>query len=371
MSGPLLRTTVRNAWALSPFGQGIESDHKTPSTLLYEAPHARVERVAPSDRQAGNPVLLVTPLAVPVFCWDLRRGQSLAAHLAQAEGRPTYTIDYGAITFADRAMGFEHWVDGILPEAVRRIAAEHGQPVHLVGWSHGGTMSLLLGAHLPDLPIASITALGTPTDYRLNPLYAPLFAAHEAGGLGLVLAGTMLMGGTPAALTRLGFRWMTPLRELGKPWSLARNLHRHETLARIAAVDRFIDSMPGYPARYFHQAIARLVCDRELARGAVRLTDDLTVDMHRLVTPTLLIASTADVLANAASVEAGVRAYPNARVDSVTVGGLSHLGLISSPRARDLTWPAIVRHLRAHEDGTRVDDFVERTVTPSPEEIST
>lgn len=350
-----LRTAAGSAWALSPLGPAIEPERRTPSAVLYDEPHARVSRIAPDPAQSGGPVLLVTPLAVPVSCWDLRPGQSLAAHLAGADGtpdgpgRPTYTIDYGRMTFADRALGFEHWVDELLPTAVRRIAAAHDRPVHLVGWSHGGTLSLLLGAHLPDLPIASITALGTPTDYRLNPAYAPLFAAHRTIGLDVLFTGTRLAGGTTQALTRLGYRWMAPGRELTKPLSVARNLHRPEVLARIAAVDRFVGSMPAYPARFFHQALGRIVCGRELVTGRVRLTDDLVVDMHRLAVPTLLIGSTADVLANAASVEAGVRAYPDAKVEYVEVDGLSHLGLIASPRARSLTWPALARHLAANE----------------------
>lgn len=354
MSTPL-RTAARSAWALSPLGPAIEPVQRTPSVVLYDEPHARVARVAPDPAQSGGPVLLVTPLAVPVSCWDLRPGQSLAAHLAGADdgsdgpGRPTYTIDYGRMTFADRALGFEHWVDDLLPTAVRRIAAAHDQPVHLVGWSHGGTLSLLLGAHRPDLPIASITALGTPTDYRLNPAYAPLFAAQRTIGLDVLFAGTRLAGGTTQALTRLGYRWMAPGRELTKPLSLARNLHRPEVLARISAVDRFVAAMPAYPARFFHQALARLVCGRELVTGRVHLSDDVVVDMHRLTAPTLLIGSTADVLANAASVEAGVRAYPEAKVEFVGVDGLSHLGLIASPRARTLTWPAVERHLAASD----------------------
>ena len=348
MNQTSLLDSARNAWALSPFGLGFDIDHLTESVLLYDKPHARVERIAPTPEQTGNPVLLVTPLAVPVSCWDLRPGQSMAAHLATEEHRPTYTIDYGEMTFADRSMGFEHWVDGILPEAVRRISAEHDKPVHLVGWSHGGTMSLLLGAHLPELPIASITAIGTPTDYRLNFTFLPFFIAHEAVGLAPIFLATRLVGGTTAPVTRLGYRWLAPVRELTKPWALARNLHRPEVLAKISAVDRFIDEMPGYPGRFFNQAIGRIVVHRDLANGTVHLTDDLKIDMDRLEVPTLLIGSTTDVLANAASVEAGVSAYRNADVKFVEVAGFSHLGLIASSRARELTWPAVDKHLAAN-----------------------
>ena len=358
----VLATAARNALALSWFGRGVEPQRPTPSVVVYDEPHALLRRIAPRDDQAGNPVLLVTPLAVPTTCWDLRPGQSLAAHLAGVEqappadgrpggGRPTYVIDYGTITFADRAMGFEDWVTGILPTAVRRISAAHeGAPVHLVGWSHGGTISLLTGAHDPELPIASITALGTPTDYSLNPSYAPLRAADAILGSRLVLIPTALLGGVPARFTSLGYRALAPVRELTKPWTVLTNLHRSEVLARITAVDRFMDAMPGYPGRFFHQAVTRLIVGNELARGEVRLRDDLVVRTDRLRAPLLLIGSTDDILAYAPSVEAGLRAYGGAEsVDYLEVEGLSHLGLVASPRARDTTWPAIEKHLLLHD----------------------
>lgn len=347
---------ARTAWDISWFGNGLEDPSRTPTELLYDEPHARVERVAPDAPVSGNPVLLVTPLAVPVTCWDLREGQSLAAHLTGTDGsgtagRPTYTIDYGAIRFSDRTMGFEDWIDGILPTAIRRISEAHGGArVHLVGWSHGGTMSLLTAAWQPELPIASISAFGTPTDYRKNPAYAGVQWIYDRVGALPLVAPTALVGGTTAPFTRLGYRWMAPVREITKPWTLLRNLHQPEVLARINAVDQFVDAMPGYPGRFYHQSLVRLVCENDMAKGRVHLRDDVVVEMDRLVAPLLLIGSTTDVLANAASVGAGAKAYRNADVRFVKVKGLSHLGLIASPRAATATWPEVDAHLAAHDD---------------------
>lgn len=350
-----LAGVARNAWAISWLGAGIEAPHTTPTELLLDEPHARVERFAPSEGQTGNPVLLVTPLAVPVTCWDLRPTQSLAAHLAgiaaTSQGaRPTYTVDYGRITFADRRMGFEDWISGILPRAIRAISAAHGgADVHLVGWSHGGTMSLLTAAYDPSLPLASITALGTPTDYKLNPVYAPVFWSHERLGWHPLALGTSIFGGTTERGTRLGYKWMAPARELTKPWLLVKNLHRPEVLARISATDNFIGAMPAYPGRFFNQSLATIVAERSMAEGRVQFTPEVVVDMENLSTPTLLIASSADVLANPASVAAGLDAYPNAEVTFQKVKGLSHLGLIASPKASDLTWPLIDQQMSRHD----------------------
>src|SRR6478735_3355173 len=116
-----------------------------PRTLIDEDMLREVYhyRESPGVGSSGYPVLLVTPLAAPAVCFDLRRGCSLAEHLVTA-GRPTYLVEYGNVSFRDRNLGIEHWVEDVVPAAVR-VVSEHagGRPVHLVGWSLGGIFTLL------------------------------------------------------------------------------------------------------------------------------------------------------------------------------------------------------------------------------------
>ncbi len=50
-------------------------------------------------------------------------------------GRPTYLVEYGEVSFRDRNLGMEHWVDEVVPTAIQEVS-EHagGRPVHVVGW---------------------------------------------------------------------------------------------------------------------------------------------------------------------------------------------------------------------------------------------
>src|SRR4051794_15974397 len=147
-----------------------------PRTLVEQGTLREVYHYEPAAhaRDDGDPVLLVAPLAAPALCYDLRRGGSLVEHLAEA-GRPTYLVEYGAVSFRDRDLRIDHWVEDVVPTAVRAVTAHAGgRPVHLVGWSVGGTSALLAAAADAALPIASITALGSPFDLRQVPLVAPL-----------------------------------------------------------------------------------------------------------------------------------------------------------------------------------------------------
>ena len=91
------------------------------------------------------------------------------------QGRPTYLVEYGEISFKNRRLGLEHWVDEVVPEAIRAVS-EHagGRPVHVIGWSLGGIFASLAAADRPDLPIASLTVVGTPFDVTKVPMVAPL-----------------------------------------------------------------------------------------------------------------------------------------------------------------------------------------------------
>lgn len=333
-----IRTAARNAWALSPFGEGIEQYDGMPQHVLVDEPHRQLRRyLSGTPHSQPRPVLLVPPQAVGTNCYDLRPGQSLAQHLVNA-GHATYVVDYGEITFADRRMGFEEFIDDIIPGAIRRVSAEHGgSPVDVVAWSLGGTCSLLTAAAHPTLPIASITAFGTPIDYSLIPAVAGVRWLDRMVGSSVMTFGTGLMGGVPRHLTRAMFKAMAPGRELKKPLFLAQNILDTETLARTTAIDKFINAMPGYPGRFYHQVHTRLVTRNELATGAVQLTSDRVVRLSAIRTRVLFIGSRTDAIGPGPAVEAGTRSVPGARY--AAADGLSHLGLVAGPKAPELAWP--------------------------------
>ena len=155
---------------------GLADLRPMPRTLIDEGELREVYHDRPSAQapEQGDPVLLVTPLAAPALCFDLRRGCSLVEHLVGA-GRPTYLVEYGEVSFRNRALGMEHWVDEVVPAAIEAASAHAGgRPVHVVGWSLGGIFTMLVAADRPDLPIASLTVLGSPVDVKQVPLVAPL-----------------------------------------------------------------------------------------------------------------------------------------------------------------------------------------------------
>ena len=102
-------------------GGGLADLRRMPATVIDSGPQRTLSRYDSTRRRRRAPVLLVPPLAAPAICFDLRRGCSLAEHLVVG-GRRTYQLEYGDIEYADRNLGLEHWIEGVLPSAVRAVS---------------------------------------------------------------------------------------------------------------------------------------------------------------------------------------------------------------------------------------------------------
>lgn len=202
---PSLATSARNLFAIT-LGDGVCPPEPTEHAVLFDEPHRQLRRYGHSDgrESALVPVLLVPPLAASATCYDLSPGQSLVAHLLE-QGRTPYVVDYGEIGWADRHLGLEAFFADILPEAIERVLIDSGaEELDLIGWSLGGTLSLLTAAANKDLPIRSITGIGTPLDYGRIPGYPEVRRITKPTNGYAVTTVLRAMGGCPP-------RWSRPL----------------------------------------------------------------------------------------------------------------------------------------------------------------
>lgn len=332
---------------------GVADLRPMPRTLIDDGMLREVYHYRPQGgvEETGDPVLLVTPLAAPALCYDLRRGCSLAEHLVTA-GRRTYLVEYGEISFANRTLGLEHWVDEVIPASVRAVS-EHagGRPVHVVGWSLGGIFSLLVTADRPDLPIASLTVVGSPVDVTKVPLMAPIRPLlHLTGpeGPGLVTHLYRAMGGAPKPLVRRAFQLTSIDKLVTKPMAVALNLDDTDFLAQVEAVDRFTANMTGYPGRSFGQIYHRMIKGNQLATGVIRMDDRREIALADVRVPVLVFAGESDGIAPVASIRPMVdllTGAPSVRFEIVPGG---HLGMLTGRASRTTTWRILDEFLDEH-----------------------
>jgi len=321
---------------------GLADLRAMPRTLIDDGNLRELYHYRPGAvTQQGDPVLLVTPLAAPSLCYDLRRGCSLVEHFV-AQGRPTYLVEYGEVSFKDRNLGMEHWIDEVVPAAIREASAHAGgRPVHVIGWSLGGIFSMLAAADQPDLPIASLCLLGVPVDISLVPLVAPLRPLLNVGtGRGLVSRVYQAIGGAPKPVVKWAFQLASFQKLVTKPLALLTHLDDTEYLAQIEAVDRFTENIIAYPGRTFGQLYHRFVKGNALVTGEIDM-DGRTIAVRDIAVPVLVFAGATDGIAPVASVKALVpmlTGSPHVQLEIVPGG---HLGMLTGRGARMSTWVAL------------------------------
>ncbi len=289
----------------------------------------------------GDPVLLVAPVAAPAACYDLRRGTSLVERLV-ATGRPTYVVEQTGVSFRERSLDAAPWVAAVA-DAVRAAAADAAagaatvgagtgggeRPVHLAGWSLGGTLALLAATD-PDLPLASLSLLAAATDTAEVPMLAPE---------------------RPLPLHPLLRRvtGLTPARRLvDAPLSLLTHLDDPDLLAQVEAVARLRAHVPAYRGRTWGQLFHRFLPGNALADGALRLGDrDLA--LADVTAPVLVLAGAEDGVAPLVAVRAPVPLLTGSPevVLEVVPGG--HLGMLTGRGAPTGTWPALEEWWAAHD----------------------
>ncbi len=322
------------------FYGGLADLRPMPRTLIDEGMLREVYHYRPSAsvQETGDPVLLVTPLAAPAICFDLRRGCSLVEHFV-AGGRPTYLVEYGQVSFKDRSLGMEHWIDEVVPTAIREVSAHAGgRPVHVIGWSLGGIFSLLTAADSPDLPIASVTAVGSPFDVSLVPLVAPLRPLlNFSEGRGLITRSYQALGGAPRPLVRWAFQLSSFQKLITKPIAMATHIDDTEWLAQIEAVDRFMANMIAYPGRTFGQLYHRFVKGNVLKKGTFEL-DDRTISVQDIKAPVLIFGGANDGIAPVAAVKAVAPLLTGAEEVRFEIVPGGHLGMLTGRAARGSTW---------------------------------
>lgn len=328
-------------------GHQVAADRETPYTVICDEPHRTLRRYGTDAQVAAAaqrpPVLLIPPLAVPARCYDLGPGQSVTEHLL-ATGRVPYVVDFGDVGRAERHMGFADYFDHIVPDAITRTIDDHfaggGGQIDLAAWSLGGTLTFLTVAAHPDLPVRSITAVGTPLDYDAVVPYPLVKRLMRPVGGVPITAALRTMGGIPAPLVRIAYRATAWDREIRKPSYIMRNAHNADALARMQVIDRFQNSMPGYAGKVSLEMWQNFVYRDELASGVVDF-DGRIVDITSITQPIQLFGSHRDAIASWRAAHHGVELFTAASAVHFDTVETSHLGLIAGDAAFAQTWPRV------------------------------
>jgi putative long chain acyl-CoA synthase len=336
-----LAATIRNALEFSQLGT-MPSSAPTPYEVVAAEPVYRLRRyrVGGGDRP---PMVLVPPLMLTAEVYDIAADGSAVGYLG-VSGVDPWVVDFGA---PEREVGglkrtlADHVV--AVADAVRRIYEITGRAVHLGGYSQGGMFCYQAAAYRRSENIASLVTFGSPVDLRrgLPPGLPEGLIDTIGAGMEWVAKRFASAGGVPAWLSRIGFRMLSPLKELQQQVEFLVRLYDREAMRRREAQRRFLGSegWVAFPGPALRDFIAEFVVHNRLLSGGL-VIDDRPVTLADITCPVLAFVGEVDEIARPATVRSIRRAAPRAEVYELAMSA-GHFGLVVGSKAMTIAWPAV------------------------------
>jgi polyhydroxyalkanoate synthase len=336
------RARIEANRALLRFVNGIDWLIRDPKTVVGRTPYEVVykrDKLEVRRYHAGSvrhrydvPVMLVPPLMVKPFIFDLMPGRSLAAFLLQ-EGFPVYLVDFGEPEDADAYITLDDYVLDWIPMACEAVKTDAGSAeLSLLGYCMGGLFSLSYVATTGDRSVRNIVSIAAPIDTRKMGLFAWL--AKMAGGQ--VEFVTNRLGNVPGGLSSTVFRLLTPMKNVTRYADLFLNMWNREYVNGFDAMNQWVGQFIDYPQAAFEQFTHEFMQHNKLVRGKMKFGNKIA-DLKRVRASLLVFAGRSDQIAPMAAVQAVLDTVSSDDTEFRSVAG-GHMGVFAGASAEQHVW---------------------------------
>ena len=309
---------------------------RTPYEVVHRRGKLEVRRYHSTDGATPSPypipLLLVPPLMVKPFIFDLHPGRSMVSFLLR-RGFAVYLVDFGEPDDADSYVTLDHYVLDWLPAACRAVKSDAGtRELSLLGYCMGGLFALAHVAANRDATVRNLVTIGAPVDMNKMGLLA--WVAKIAGGQADFLA--RQIGNVPGGLSSAVFRLLTPMKNVTRYADLFMNLWDHEYVNGFDAMNQWINQFIDYPQAAFRQFVRDFVRHNKLVRGQLRFRGRVA-DLRRVRASMLVFAGRTDRIAPVAAVHAVLDAVGSDDKTFLVVRG-GHMGVFAGSTAPEHVW---------------------------------
>ncbi len=299
----------------------------------------RYRRETPASHRV--PVLFCYALINRPYILDLQSDKSVVRRYLD-QGFDVYMIDWGVPSEADHALTLEHYVCGVLKEAVAVILRRHGgcDKLHLLGYCMGGTLATLFTALNPEL-VKTLTLLAAPIDFAGRSSLLNLWADQRRFDVDAFID---TYGNCPAWFLQSCFLGMNPMQSfLGKALAFYEQMDDPRSMSSYFAMEHWLNDNIPVAGETFREFVKALYQGNALVRGELRLGGQ-RVDLGRITCPLLLLTAKNDHLVAPSSTE-GIRPHVRAKeIDSMMIDA-GHVGLVVGSKAQATFWPKATRWL--------------------------
>ncbi len=328
----------------------VERMTRDPATLVdrtpYEVIHRNgdkleVRRYRPlAEDLHRTPVLLIPPLMVKPFIYDLSPSRSFVAWLL-AEGFDVFLVDFGEPDASDEGVTLESYVLDWLPQAVDatcRIAGS--ERVSLIGYCMGGLFALMHTSANRDRRVRNIVNIASPVDSRKMGALAWLGrTTHEQ-----VLYISQRLGNVPGRLSGALFKLIHPLHHLTRYAALLRHLGDDEYVETFDALSEWTNNFIDYPGEAFRQFFRDFIKHNKLRNGEMVFGEGAVADLGWIRCPLLCFAGEKDIIAPERSTRELLDLVASDDKRLLVVPG-GHLGTVAGHAAPEQVWRPTSRWL--------------------------
>jgi polyhydroxyalkanoate synthase len=292
------------------------------------------------------PLVLIAPLAVNMFVYDLLPERSFVRYL-MAQGFDVYLIDWGKPTRKQAGLTLENYIKEFLPACLNAVREHSGsKKLNLQGWSMGGGMALAYTALFKDENINKIVTYGTPIDGHANGAmgqqYKRLAHLLKSARINFRKVPAKLLY-TPGWANVIGFKLLDPVGSLKGYWNLISQLHDREFVAQHANQAAFIDSLEAYPGGALRDWFASIWLENETANGHFKV-GKAVANFKEIACPVLGIAGKTDNLANVACCKPITKVVGSEKSEFF-IGPGGHIGIMSGKESPNTIWAKTVSWL--------------------------
>jgi len=309
---------------------------RTPYDTVYQRDKLHVRRyrddAAAQPRRHGLPVLLVPPLMVKPFIFDLYPGRSLVKFLLD-RGFDVFLVDFGEPDAADSYVTLDDYVLDWMPTACRQVReTADSRELSMLGYCMGGLFGLMYLGVSHDRSVRNLVTIGAPLDVSKMGLFA--WAAKMGGNQVEFLS--KRIGNVPGGLSSAVFRLLTPAKNVTRYADLFMNMWDREYVNGFDAMNQWVSQFIDYPQGAFLQFVRDFMQRNALVRGTMRFGDKVA-DLQAVRANLLAFAGRTDAIAPAAAVRAQVDAVGSPDVYFRLAPG-GHMGVFAGASAPRTVW---------------------------------
>lgn len=319
--------------------------------LVEEQIQLGEEAVDVVQQRYAIPLVLVAPLAVNMFIYDLFPTRSLVK-LLRAKGFEVYLVDWGKPTASHNYYHLSTYFSEMLPNILKHVRGHSGsKKLSLHGWSFGGLFSYCYTALKQDADIENLVMIGAPCDYhnngdigkQLQSLSSKVNLLEQRFGW-RVHNTRRRFWRIPGVGNALGFKLTNPVGSIKGYVNLIKNLNDSEYVSNHATNAAFIDRMEAYPGGVVQDFIQYLWTDNVIASGKLPMSGNGEALVPNITANLFAVAGKQDPIVAVDGAQRLVDLVQSKDKTFLKVSG-GHMGILGGGKAPEQSWKPMIKWL--------------------------